>query len=404
MNLREPFDKARVSALVTAVLLMLMSSFAGAKTPTLQEKIEAQRHKTETLHSRLHAKKQQLNAATVKVRGLRAQLDQTNAAIGQVTAQIDDLSAQERSTERKADWNSIQLRAAQGSLALHDKAYRQRLVDIYENGNVSYLGVLLSSHSFSEFVERWEDLQLLIDSDQAAVRERRAAEERVADVQSALQRTQVELDQEQQEQTRARNQLDGLAAERRNLVAVADQERRHVASEVAEMEDLSASEEAQLEALIQERDRELEAQRRAEGIAGNQIPSGAPGTFAWPVSGVITSPFGWRSNPFGGAPEFHQGLDIAAPMGTTITASAPGTVIMAQWYGGYGNYILIDDGGGYSTGYGHLSAFYVSVGQQVKQGQAIGAVGCTGECTGPHVHFEIRFNGKPIDPAPRLHG
>ncbi len=90
-------------------------------------------------------------------------------------------------------------------------------------------------------------------------------------------------------------------------------------------------------------------------------------------------------------------------MGTTITASAGGTVLMAQWYGGYGNYILIDNGGGYSTGYGHLSAFYVSAGQQVKQGQAIGAVGCTGACTGPHVHFEIRFNGKPIDPAPRLH-
>ena len=117
--------------------------------------------------------------------------------------------------------------------------------------------------------------------------------------------------------------------------------------------------------MILQRQRELEAQRRAQGIAGNYVPSG-PGTFAWPVSGTITSPFGWRSNPFGGAPEFHQGLDIAAPTGTTLTASAGGTVLMAQWYGGYGNYIFIDDGGGYSTGYGHLSAFYVSNGQNVQ--------------------------------------
>jgi Peptidase family M23 len=110
---------------------------------------------------------------------------------------------------------------------------------------------------------------------------------------------------------------------------------------VAEMESLSASEEAALEGLILERERELEAQQRAAGIAGG-VESGGSGTFAWPVTGTITSPFGWRSNPFGGGPEFHQGLDIAAPMGTTVTAAAAGTVIMAQWYGGYGNYILMD--------------------------------------------------------------
>ncbi len=121
------------------------------------------------------------------------------------------------------------------------------------------------------------------------------------------------------------------------------------------------------------------------------------------MTGTITSPFGWRSNPFGGSPEFHQGLDIAAPMGTTVTAAAGGTVIMAQWYGGYGNYILIDHGGSYSTGYGHLSAMYVAAGQSVQRGQAIGAVGSTGQSTGPHLHFEVRIGGKPVDPAPRLH-
>ena len=121
------------------------------------------------------------------------------------------------------------------------------------------------------------------------------------------------------------------------------------------------------------------------------------------MTGTITSPFGWRSNPFGGAPDFHPGLDIAAPTGTTVTAAAGGTVIMAQWYGGYGNYISIDHGGGYSTGYGHLSAIYVANGQTVSRGQAIGAVGSTGASTGPHLHFEVRINGKAVDPAPRLH-
>lgn len=384
------------------LLLFIVPSMVGAKTSALQTRIEAERKKAAALQAQLHAKKQQLNAATVKVQGLQAQLNQTNSAIDDVTVHLDDINAQEHSTQNKASWNSVQLQAAERSLQVHDDALRTRLVEIYENGDLSYAEVLLSARTFTEFVERWEDLRLIIDANERAVKERRAAANRVASVQAALEQTQLQLAGQQQDQARTKNQLAALADERRNLVAVADTQRRHVANEVAEMEDLSASEEAQLEALIRERERQLEAQRKAQGIAGNYVPS-SPGSFAWPVSGTITSPFGWRSNPFGGAPEFHQGLDIAAPTGTTITASSGGTVLMAQWYGGYGNYILIDDGGGYSTGYGHLSAFYVSAGQQVKQGQAIGAVGCTGECTGPHVHFEIRLNGKPVDPAPRLH-
>ena len=392
-----------VRLLLCALLLFtLVPTGAGAKVSAIQQKIEAQRRKAEALQAQLHAKKMELQRKQAVVHDLQSQLDATNAAIGQVSAHIDDLDSQERSTRHKADWNSIQLDAAQRSLRTHDGALKQRLVEIYENGDLSYVDVLLSAHSFTEFVERWEDLRLILAANEKAVRERKAAAQKVASVQAELNRTQIELSSEEQGQARAKNQLSALADERRNLVAVADQERRHVATQVAQIEELSAGEEAQLEALIRQRQAELEAQRRAKGIAG-EITTGTPGTFAWPISGTITSPFGWRSNPFGGAPEFHSGLDIAAPQGTTITASAGGTVMMAQWYGGYGNYILIDDGGGYSTGYGHLSAFYVSAGQQVKQGQAIGAVGCTGSCTGPHVHFEIRINGKPVDPAPRLH-
>ena len=399
MNLRRP--------LAIALVLALAPTFATAKGPTLAQKIEAARLKAEAIHARLHQKRAELNAATVKVQGLQSQLNETNGAISQVNARLGALGEQSRSTQNKINWNTVQLNAAERSLRLHDAELQKRLVDIYENGDLSYAAVLLSAHSFTEFVERWEDLRLLINANEVAVRERRAAERAVASIQQNLQRTQMELAQSRQAQALARTQLGALADERANLVELADQQRRHVAAQVAEMEDLSAAEEAQLEALIQERSREIEAARlaarRAAGITGPIAPSTGPGTFSWPVSGTITSPFGWRSNPFGGSPEFHQGLDIAAPMGTTVVAAAAGTVILAKWYGGYGNYILIDHGGGYSTGYGHLSAIYVSSGQTVQRGQAIGAVGSTGQSTGPHLHFEVRINGKPVDPAPRLH-
>ncbi len=228
----------------------LIPSAAYAKSTPLQQRIEAQRKKAEALQAQLHAKKAQLNAVTVKVQGLQAQLSETTSAIGSVSAHLDDLNAQERSTQNRANWNSVQLQAAERSLHTHDDALRKRLVEIYENGDLSYAEVLLSARTFTEFVERWEDLRLIINANEKAVRERRAAAEHVADVQAALDQTRLQLAGEQQDQQRMKNQLDTLAQERRNLVAVADDQRRHVATEVAEIEELSASEEAQLEALI----------------------------------------------------------------------------------------------------------------------------------------------------------
>jgi len=394
-------------ALHRAVCLILAATLlpanAAASGPTLEQRIAAQRARAQQLQMRLHAKRVELGEATLHYQDLQQQLNQTNAAIGEVNGRIDSLAEQQESTQRRIAWNAIQLDAARRSLLLHDELLKRRLVDIYEYGDLSYVDALIAARSFSEFVERWEDLRLLIAANQRAVRARKAAETRVATIEAELEGTRLQLQQQEQAQDEARSQLGSLADERRNLVSLAGMRRRSVATEVAEMEDLSAAEEASLEGLILERERELESQQRAAGIAGGGDHSGAAGTFSWPVTGTITSPFGWRSNPFGGAPEFHQGLDIAAPTGTTVTAAAGGTVIMAQWYGGYGNYILIDHGGGYSTGYGHLSAIYVTTGQSVQRGQAIGAVGSTGQSTGPHLHFEVRIAGKPVDPAPRLH-
>jgi murein DD-endopeptidase MepM/ murein hydrolase activator NlpD len=391
--------------IVAATLILgLAPSLAVGNPTTLQQRIDAERAKATQIQAQLHAKRNELHSVTLHYQDLQSQLQETNAAISTVNVRIGDLASQTSATQRKIDWNTVQLDAAKNSLKLHDDLLKKRLVDIYENGDLSYASVLLSAQSFNDFVERWEDLRLLIAANERAVRVRKTAEARVAAVEADLERANLELQGEQEDQQRARDQLGDLASERQNLVAVVGQQRRHVATQVAQIEDLSAAEEANLEALIVERQRELEAARRAHGIAGGGIAPGGPvGTFTWPVTGTITSPFGWRSNPFGGAPDFHPGLDIAAPTGTTVTAAAGGTVIMAQWYGGYGNYISIDHGGGYSTGYGHLSAIYVANGQTVSRGQAIGAVGSTGASTGPHLHFEVRINGKAVDPAPRLH-
>ena len=127
------------------------------------------------------------------------------------------------------------------------------------------------------------------------------------------------------------------------------------------------------------------------GAQGGDTTPSASGLI-WPVNGPVTSPFGYRWG------RLHAGIDIGVPEGTPIHASASGTVVIAGWVSGYGNYTCIDHGGGMATCYAHQSSFATSVGAHVTQGQVIGYTGCTGHCFGPHLHFEVRINGTPVDP------
>ena len=144
------------------------------------------------------------------------------------------------------------------------------------------------------------------------------------------------------------------------------------------------------------------AAAKKKGTTSNQVTTTGSGTatrysgtFTWPLPGytVASSRYGWRVHPIYGTRKFHKGEDIPAPTGAAIVAAASGTVTTAGWVSGYGNYTVINHGGGVMTAYGHQSAIYVSVGQTVSAGQTIGAVGSTGNSTGPHLHFEVYVNG-----------
>lgn len=119
----------------------------------------------------------------------------------------------------------------------------------------------------------------------------------------------------------------------------------------------------------------------------------------WPISGAVTSGFGWRNSPWADGNEFHPGIDIAATMGAPVVATADGEVVKTGWAGGYGNIVQISHGNGIETVYGHNSQIAVSVGQSIKKGQVISYAGSTGRSTGPHVHYEVRVNGTAVDPT-----
>ena len=379
------------------------------RAAAIDEKIRQHQRQVHNAHLRLNAKKEQLEGARARVGSLQSQLDETNRNIAAVSAQLDRLTAEVHMNERRLAANKIQLDAAEATLRRHNEAYRRRLVDAYEHGNLGYINVLLAADSFVDFVERWEDIRYVIRANQEAIRARQAAEHRVESARAQLLATEVALTSSRNEESRKRDELNALAQQRRNLLGVAEAEKNAVAHQVSELEEISEQEELALEGLIREKQR-LDALRRAEErraalLAGKPIPPSlaGPGTVSWPVSGTITSPFGMRFDPVQHRYQLHAGIDIAAPQGTTISAAADGRVIFAGWYGGYGNAIVIDHGGGTSTLYGHCSQIFVSVGQDVQRGQAIGAVGMTGDATGPHVHFEVRRDGKPVDPLGYLH-
>ena len=136
---------------------------------------------------------------------------------------------------------------------------------------------------------------------------------------------------------------------------------------------------------------------------GDTTATASAGYFTFPVPGArITQPFGPNHDPFTGAPGFHPGVDFGAAMGTPIHAAGDGTVVFAAWEGGYGNYTCISHGHNVATCYAHQSAVLVKVGDPVTRGQVIGLVGTTGYSTGPHLHFEVRVDGTPVDPMPWL--
>ena len=149
---------------------------------------------------------------------------------------------------------------------------------------------------------------------------------------------------------------------------------------------------------------EVAASRRVEQLIrnierGGSVAVQSTGSMIWPASGPITSSFGWRIHPIYGSSIFHSGVDIGADYGDTVAAADGGVIIYSDWMSGYGKTIIIQHANGITSLYGHCSALLVSTGQRVNKGQAIARVGSTGNSTGPHLHFEVRVNGSPVNPG-----
>ena len=264
-----------------------------------------------------------------------------------------------------------------------------RMIDVYEARDPTIVDVILESSSFQDALDQLHYLDAIVRQDKriaslvaSARDEVHVARERTKTVRFRVHAETQVVAVRTQQQREVKNQL---LASRSSLSGKRSKQKSQLAS-TREQEKVLI---AEADALAAE-DARIRGQLAAAQGATDSTPSASG--LIWPVNGPVTSPFGYRWG------RLHAGIDIGVPYGTPIHAAAAGTVVLAAWTGGYGNYTCLDHGGGLATCYAHQSSYAVSAGAQVTQGQVIGYVGSTGHSFGAHLHFEVRINGNPVDP------
>ncbi|MGZ8716056.1 MAG: murein hydrolase activator EnvC family protein [Gaiellaceae bacterium] len=363
-----------------------------------------------SLQGKIAASQRRASALSSQIGRLTGQIHELEGRVGDVSSRLSalqsDLALRQRRLDKLNELFRLQTRRfhyLKHEYTLSVRRLNTRLVAIYKQGDPSTIDLLLAAKSFQDVLDQLDYLGAIANQDKhvatavaTAKREVKAARAKTKTVRAGVANEARAISARVQQAAILRGELlasqSTLAGARSSKSHALVATKAQIASEVAESKALAAAS-AQLAARIQE----AQAANRSSSGDGSTDTSPSPVSspptgFIWPLSGPITSPFGIRWGTL------HPGIDIGVPTGTPIHAAAAGKVIWCGWMSGYGNLVMIDHGGSLASLYGHQSRIAASCGESVAQGQLIGYVGCTGFCTGPHLHFEIRVNGSPVDP------
>ena len=371
---------------VAALLPGISGTDALAVSQSQIDALEEQRDALRAEREEMQAGIDELEAQQADVLQQKAALDAQNEVYRQEIELIEEqVSLYTQLVEQKRQEVELATQAESEQLA----TYRRHVRAMEENGRYTYLSILFGSRSLGELMSNLDMIGEIMEADQRSYEQYTAAREQSEQIQAEYETMLTELDSRQSELETEKAALEVQIDEATQMIV--DLEAQLETDRAAYEEQLAK--EAALEADIQEMIAELERQEAANSIVST-------GTYIWPLPGYRPgSAYGWRIHPIWGDRRFHAGEDIGAPMGTSILAADSGIATVIPDNGnGYGNYIMINHGGGRVTLYAHMSGFAVSNGATVTQGQTIGYVGSTGNSTGPHLHFEVRVNGATTDP------
>lgn len=360
----------------------------------LEKSIAENKDQTKTLVSQKAEIDQEMEMSRQKIENLNEQIQQLNLLIAEKQTELEASVAKEEALQ---------------------KQYKARLRSMEETGSVSYWSILFRASSFSDLLDRVDMIREIAESDQLMLKQLSAATQAVeterADLEQQkldLQQTEDDLAVEQAELETNRAKADTLITQMQaEYASLSDEFLAAEADEAAVREQIKKAETDYFNALAKE-----QAAAAAAAAAANKPSSGSnsssssssggasSGGFAFPLaySTGVTCAYGPRVHPINGNKSFHYGVDLAAGMNTEIYATKSGTVTGATYGEANGYYVTINHGDGYSSIYAHMTNYVVSAGDSVKQGQLIGYVGTTGWSTGPHLHFEILYNGSNVNP------
>lgn len=305
----------------------------------------------------------------------------------QVTALESDISVLDGEIadyEKQIEEKNKELEATTAELDTQYEAYKTRIRVMYENGTTGYLDVLLSSKNAGDFFEKLDIVSQIAEYDKNLVEDLKAKQQKIMTDKADIETLKLAVEDKKAILVEDKSELDAKMAKRDEMIQSIESSQSALEEQLKEIE---AEEEAVRKQIAQ-------LSRKNSGVAY----SGGAMTWPTPSCYVITSEFGWRFHPVLKYEKLHTGFDIGAGYGAEIVAAASGEVITATYNGAYGNYVVIDHGGGVCTLYAHQSSMAVSVGQTVSAGQTIGYVGSTGYSTGPHLHFEVIVNGEVQNP------
>lgn len=391
-----------LAALVLPALLLVPAAFPAAAGPSdrlervdgKQEQVEARLENVRAVGGRLAAQIADLDRVRSR---MEAKVSGLAATIAVLDDDIADVEGRLRAAQSELAAIAERLSDIEARLEARRELFTDRAVDAYKNGSLGAVDTLLSSGSLADMVDRFTYYESALDADAALLEAIGRLESEVDARRAEVERRSVRIAAAQADLQRRRERLDRVRDAKADALAAQR-------AAIARKQSLLGRVRSRQSELRTIRRRLLEESARIEAVlaaqaAGYSLPPG--GQLAWPAAGPLTSGFGYRRHPIFGGVRLHTGIDIGAPYGAPVWAAAAGTVVYVGAMSGYGNVVIVDHGG-LATTYNHLSTASVASGGTVVRGQELGSVGCTGYCTGPHLHFEVRADGVPVDPIPYL--
>ena len=382
--------KSFLLPIALAVVAFLVLPLPGLSAP-LSTRIDKKKDQIAQHKAKEGVLSTTIQGFTTRIDAIQSEISATQRRLSRVQADLDQQKEKLLEVRNRLEEARDRLARLRDELATAREVLAKRLVEIYKADAPDALTVILESDGFGDLLERAEFLKRISDQDREITDRVRGLRDKAKD--QAVQLADLEQ-QEQQTAERILYQRDQIAAVENQLVGSRDQlasVRADKRGALAQVRDSRVALEGDLAALEKEQARVQAALQGAGQTFDGPVRQGS-GALNWPVSGPVVSPFGMRWG------RLHAGIDIAVPSGTAIHAAAAGKVVLMGWVGGYGNYTCIQHTASMSTCYAHQSSFATSNGASVSQGQVIGYSDCTGHCFGPHVHFEVRINGSPVDP------